>query len=269
VLEELSVSGLTLFYGDEGRDAVEPVRKACERSVSLIQEHWGLGVPKDCRVYIMSSLLGFVFQSAPWKHKIILVVTLPLWYFRERRVWPYVGGYERRYGGRRVVGVKPPRLIALGKSTFGDRIFIKIEDPSEKVQSITCHELVHAFTSHLPLPTWLKEGLAMLTVDRYFDKPMARQETLGSLQNASRKVRPGGSEQLDIEDQDATIYQYVRGYWLTRFLEETQPGLLKGLLSQGLDQKQLEGKIVVACGKSPAAFWDEIDGLILSHFTTI
>ncbi|MEJ2353715.1 MAG: hypothetical protein P8Y03_28375, partial [Anaerolineales bacterium] len=137
----------------------------------------------------------------------------------------------------------------------------------EKVQSITCHELVHAFTSHLPLPTWLKEGLAMLTVDRYFDKPMVRQETLGSLQHASRKASPRGIEQLDIKDYDATVFQYVRGYWLTRYLEETQPGLLKGLLSQGLDQNQLVDKIVVACGKEPEAFWDEIDGLILSRFT--
>jgi hypothetical protein len=204
-LEALSVSGLTLVYNNEGRDAVEPVREACERSVSLIQEHWGFDVPRDCRVYIMSSLLGFVFQSAPWKYKIILAVTLPLWYFRERRVWPYVGGYERRYDHRRVVGVKPPRLIALGKSTFGDRIFIKIEDPSEKVQSITCHELAHAFTSHLSLPTWLKEGLAMLTVHRYFDKPTVRHESLELLQHSSRKASPAGTQQLDIEDQDATV----------------------------------------------------------------
>ena len=109
----------------------------------------------------------------------------------------------------------------------------------------------------------------MLTVDKYFDKPTVRNESLELLQQSFHKASPGGSEQLDIEDQDATVYQYVRGYWLTRFLEETQPGLLKDLLSQGFDQKGLEGKIVVACRKSPAAFWDEIDGLILSHFTTI
>jgi hypothetical protein len=265
-LEELSVSGLTLFYKNEGWGAVEPVREACERSVSLIQERWGLAVPRDCRVYIMSSLTGFVFQSAPWKYKIILAVTLPLWYFRERRVWPYAGGYERSYGHRRVVGVKPPRLIALGKSTFGDRIFIEIENPSEKVQSVTCHELAHAFASHLSLPTWLKEGLAMLTVDKYFDKPTVRHESLELLQHSSRKASPAGTQQLDIEDQDATVYQYVRGYWLTRYLEETQPGLLKGLLSQGLDRKDLEGEVIAACGKSPEAFGNEIDGLILSHF---
>jgi len=35
-----------------------------------------------------------------------------------------------------------------------------------KVQQIACHELVHAFTSHLRLPVWLHEGLAMVTVDR-------------------------------------------------------------------------------------------------------
>ena len=53
-------------------------------------------------------------------------------------------------------GVKPPRLVQLADRRAGDQIFVKEKDIGEKVQSITCHELAHAFTSHLRLPAWLK-----------------------------------------------------------------------------------------------------------------
>ena len=31
----------------------------------------------------------------------------------------------------------------------------------EKIQHLTCHELVHACTAHLRLPFWLNEGIAV------------------------------------------------------------------------------------------------------------
>ena len=48
---------------------------------------------------------------------------------------------------------------------------------ASQVQRIACHELVHAYTAHLKLPAWLHEGLAMLTVDRFFERPTVKRES--------------------------------------------------------------------------------------------
>ncbi len=104
-MKTIAVAGLALFFDDDERDTAESVRHACEKSVQIIHAHWGLETPEDCRVYVMRSLLHFVFHSAPWSWRILLGVTFPLWYPRQRRIWPYAGGYEQRYGRRLAVGV--------------------------------------------------------------------------------------------------------------------------------------------------------------------
>jgi hypothetical protein len=49
---------------------------------------------------------------------------------------------------------------------MGESIFAKEENPEQILLPIVCHELTHACSSHLDLPTWLNEGLAMVSVDR-------------------------------------------------------------------------------------------------------
>jgi hypothetical protein len=265
-MQRISINGLTLYFGEEDQDTVAQIRQACEKSVHLMQEHYGLDTPKDCRVYIMTSWIGFMFHSAPWPWKVLLVVTLPLWANRVKKVWLLAGGWEQRFGQRRAVGVKPPRILQLADKRIGDRFFVSRENVDERVQSITCHELTHAFTSHLELPTWLKEGLAMVMVDKYFEEPTVRYETLEMLERPSDKHSTGGRQKLKIEDEEAMVDLYARGYWLTRYIEETQPGLLKGLLSRRYHHDELESKIAAAYGKRIEEFWGEIDEVLYSHF---
>ncbi len=267
-MQKIVVEGLTLYFAAEEQEAAGLVREACERSARLLREQWGLAAPEDCRVYLMTSWLDFVFRSAPWPWKVLLALTLPLWVFRVRKLWPLAGGWAQSYGRRRTVGVKPPRLLQLADRRMGERIFIEEGTLDEKVQRITCHELTHAFTSHLRLPPWLREGLAMVAVDRCFGRPTVRQETLALLELSLGKQSTRGDRRLRIEDEDALITLYARGYWLTRYIEETRPGLLKGLLSRRYRQDELEGKIAAAYGKRPEEFWSEMDGVLSSHFST-
>jgi hypothetical protein len=265
-METMPASSLTLFFNAEEREAAELIRQACEKSVPLIHERWGLDPPQDCRVYVMTSWSRFVFHSAPWQRKLLFAVLLPFWALRARKLWRYAGGWVRSYGTRVTVGVKPPRLVQLGDSSIGDRIFVPAQDVYEKVQLNTCHELVHAFTDHLGLPVWLHEGLAMVTVDRFAGKPTVRNATLEPIERWSHHTNPGGSEELRLEDPDAVVYLYVRGYWLTRYVEETRPALLKGLLSRSLRSDELESEIAAAYGKGREEFWREIDGMLVARF---
>ena len=260
-METLFVEGVTLYFDPSERQAAELIKPACARSIQIIRELWDLPAPEDCRVYVMTSWRRFAFQSAPWPWRILMAVTYPLWSPAVRRTWSHAGGYAQRYGRRRVVGLKPPRLVQIGDRSIGERIFLPVADVEEKVQHNTCHELAHAFVDHLRLPDWLKEGLAMVTVDRFAGRATIRPETVQALGRAE----PGGRQRINTDDPDSVVYLYVRGYWLTRYLEETQPGLLKGLLVRRTTHQALEGDVAVALGISHEEVWRETDPRVAAH----
>jgi hypothetical protein len=258
--------GLTLFYDPEEGEAAELIRSACEKSVRIIQECWGLEKPKDCRVYVMTSWLHFLFHSPPWPWRILVALSMPLLYFRASRLWQYAGGWAQGYGERRAIGIKPPRLLQLADRSIGNQIFVRKNDINQEVQHVTCHELVHAFTSHLKLPMWLNEGLAMVTVDKFSGTPTVIPTTIETLCRSSRQADPGQYRQVQKMDQDTFVYHCVRGYWITRYIEEIQPELLKSLLAQRLSHGVLENKVAAAFGMDRAEFWNTIDRIVVAHF---
>ena len=265
-METLPIAGLTLYFEPEDREAAGLIESACEKSVRVIHDHWGLETPEDCRVYVMRSLLHFVFDSAPVSWRLLLGITFPLWYPRQRRIWPYAGGYQQRYGRRLAVGVKPPRLMQEADGSLGARVFGHTDDIGEKVERTTCHELAHAFVGHLDLPAWLKEGHAMVTVDRYMGKPTVKQETLETIEMLEALAGNPGYRKVSMQDQDAAVYLYTRGYWITRYLDETQPELLRSLLQRRRSQSALETKVAAALGMDGERFQSEIDRMVIAHF---
>jgi hypothetical protein len=265
-MESMTVAGLTLFFDPEEREAAGLISRACERSVQINHEYWGLDTPEDLRVYVMTSWRHMVFHSAPGSWRILLAIAMPLWAPRARRMWPYVGGWEQRYGKRATVGIKPPRLMEAADRSIGERIFVPLEPVEERVRSVTCHELNHAFVAHLRPPAWLKEGLAMISVDQFFGKMTVRPETLASLKRPSQQAGAQSYRQVRVTDPDAAVYQYVRGYWVTRFLDETRPDLLRSLLVRRQRHEELEGEVAAAFDLGREEFWDSIDRMVVSHF---
>jgi hypothetical protein len=174
----------------------------------------------------------------------------------------------QRYGKRAAVGVKPPRLIEMSDKSIGQRIFVKDESLDQKVQLITCHELTHAFTAHLRLPMWLNEGLAMVMVDKFHGEPTVKLETLEELQGSKNNQSPGKYQKLSTKDKDALVYHYVRGYWITRYIEETKPDLLKEVLGRRFSHKVLEEKLASAYDMNREDFWKAIDGMLVEHYLT-
>ena len=260
--ETLSFGSLEVFFAAPDRTAAELIGAAAETSAHLIREHWGLAMTPDVRLYVMTSWLKPMFHAASWPWKILLGVTLPLWGLRARRLWRIAGGWAQQLGRRRMVGVKPPRLIQASASDLGARIFVQEADMTRKVEQITCHELTHAATAHLKLPSWLNEGLAMLTVDRFAGQPTVKAETSAALTHAPDTPRSRRYPQ----DPDALVYLYVRGYWLTRYFEETRPGTLKDLLTRHHPTTELESRIAAAYETEQAAFWRDLDKTVAAYF---
>lgn len=260
------IDGVALFYDVSEQEAAGLIAAACERSLGLLRDSWGLEAPGDLRVYVMTSWRRFLFDSAPWTWRPLLVLTAPFWYARVRRIWAYAGGWAQRYGRRYTVGIKPPRLIEASNRSLGQRIFAPEDDVRRKVEHVTCHELTHACTAHLRLPTWLNEGLAMLAVDRYAGRPTVRPETLAVVEHRAGSTSFKRRERIRVRDEDATVYQYVRGYWLARYLEETRAGLLKRLLARPRRRGKLEREIAAAYGQEAEAFWGAVECMAVSHF---
>jgi hypothetical protein len=265
-MKSMDASGLTLFFDPDEQDAAQLIAQACEKSVGVIGTLWGLDRPRDCRVYVMTSWPRFAFHAAPWHWRILMGLTLPFWYSRGSKMWVYAGGFAQRYGRRRAIGVKPPRLLQLSDRSIGDLIFVRGIDVRQEVQRVTCHELTHAFAGHLRLPMWLNEGLAMVTVDRYAGQPTVKSETLEAITRSAQSPSPGRYRKLQAGDRDALVYHAARGYWLTRYVEDTQPELLRDLLSQRYRHRELEEKVAAAYGMGYDEFWRTIDGLLVSHF---
>lgn len=265
-MESIAANGVALFFDPKEREAGVTIKIACEQSLKTINDSWGLEPPEDCRVFIMTSWPGCVFLGAPPGTKILLGLTMPLWYSEFKKRWENAGGWAQRYGKRQVVGIKTPRLIAITPETIGESIFIQEEDLNYKVLSIVCHELTHACSSHLGLPTWLHEGLAMVTVDRCLGRTTVQKNTLQLLMESDQATR--GEEKIDLRNQSKAeiILIYVRGYWLTRYLAETQPYLMKSLLNQHVSHQTLEENLASSLGIRTENFWVEIDDQVVAHF---
>lgn len=266
-MDSRAIGGLTLFFDREEREAADLIGSACERSVAIMRELWGLEDPGDCRVYVMTSWLRFVFHSAPWPWRLYWAVTLPVRYAYAQKLWEVAGGWSQRYGQRRAVGVKPPRLLRQAKSAIGQRIFTKREI-DDSVQHNTCHELVHAFTDHLGLPAWLREGLAMVTVDRFAGTSTVRDETLEVLVGPSPGSWPDKTT-ADPRHLEHIVSVYVRGYWLTRYLAETRPELLRRLLERPQPGRPIEDILAAELGLGGEECWREIDQVVAAYFGRI
>jgi hypothetical protein len=203
-----------------------------EATVTTLGARWGLQVPGGCEVHVLTDPDAFLRATAPPRWRWLLGVTRPLWRTRAERVFALAGGWMQPWRGRPAVGVKPPELLARAETRLGERLFLPVPDPFEKVGHIATHELTHAFTAHLRLPPWLNEGLAMRAVDHVAGRSTVREDsrelarldpaTLG--RRAYRRVQP--------RDHDALIELYATGYWLTRRLEDEAPALLAELLSR-------------------------------------
>ncbi|MCJ7626626.1 MAG: hypothetical protein MUO76_24295, partial [Anaerolineaceae bacterium] len=69
-MEKIEEKDFELFFDPQEHGSAELLRVAVEKSFQTIQEHWGLNLPEDLRVYVMTSWQRFIFHSAPWFWKI-------------------------------------------------------------------------------------------------------------------------------------------------------------------------------------------------------
>ncbi len=265
-MNTIKINKITVNYDAPERETAGLIAGACQRSVELAAESWGLLSPEDCQIYIMKSAIKFLFQSAPWIRRIYLGIALPLWYPQVNRIWQYAGAWTQRFGKRIVIGIKPPYMIKKSDRSIGARLFVEEPDINNKIQNFTCHELVHACSAHLRLPVWLNEGIAMLTVDRFVGKNTVRKDTLELVTRYSTQSPPPDQRKLFRLDNEKIAYHTIRGYWIVKYIEELHPGLLKNLFLKPHSSKHINEKIIEVMEMDSLRFWSEIDDMVIRYF---
>jgi hypothetical protein len=266
-MNEKNVADIHLFYEPAEHETAALLEIAIPRSVELLQQRWGLPVPADCRVYVMTSWAQFFFHPAKWPMKIYLGLFFPIIAYRARQVWPLAAGWTTTLGKRRVVGIKPPRLMQTADRSLGQLLFQPGLEMDDKVASTACHELTHAFTMHLRPPTWLNEGLATLAMEYYLNSRVVLPGTVHQLGALPSKYLGRGVEQMRTHNKQWFLLQYIRGYWLTRYIDETRPELLKTLLAEPRTNTALEETLAAGYGKKVGRFWKEIDKELIAYFS--
>ncbi|MHC4943280.1 MAG: hypothetical protein ACYTG7_09710 [Planctomycetota bacterium] len=265
-MHSININGLTLWYETGEKETADLVRPVVEKTVQLTRSRWGVETPEDLHFHVMTSWLGFLFRAPPWLWRIYLGISLPLWFSRVKKLWRYAGGWSQQFGARHVAAVKPARLIEQADRSLGQRIFVQEENIEEKVRHTACHELTHALTSQLKLPNWLNEGLAMVGVDRCFEKSTVQPATLDLLEGGKKTGDQVIKLRITEGRKDAIVQLYVRGYWTTRFLDEAHPDLLKSVLSGRRSHEALEAELAAGLGVDRAAFWEQTLGCAAAHF---
>jgi hypothetical protein len=262
------VGDIRIIYPKKEAKTAELAAEACEEAFRLTRDIWGLKPPKDCRIYVMTSWLGFIINSAPPKWKLSLLPTFPLWMPRIRRTWPYSAAWTQRYGPRIAIGIKPPRLIERSQRKIGSIMLVEEPDPDLNIRNVTCHELIHACSARLILPMWLNEGIALYGTERFSGKPSIRTETLRLIREHSPKEGPPSYSRLSRMRVEQIAYHDSRGYWLVKYLEETSPGFLKSLFDLHRYESELEEKIAEKLGIGKEDLWLKIDDIITGRYLT-
>ena len=265
-MKSRTINNIVVHFPPEEEQTADVIAEVCENVPVFARQAWNLPMPRDCCIYVMASWLGFYVRSAPPVWRIYLAATLPLWSYRVQRMWPYAGAWTQRFGKKVAIGIKPPRLWEQSDKTIGRLIMVPEPDVKAKIRAVACHELVHACSAHLRLPPWLNEGIAMASVDQLLGKPTVRQDTLQLMQRSGPKPLPTGNRGISDMDVGNIAYEYVRGYWLVRYLEETHPGLLAGMLSKRHRAAWIEDYLAVQIGLEQGCLWSSLDSVIADHF---
>jgi hypothetical protein len=260
------VGNVILLYEESEAASAQLVLQATQETELLLRTRWSLELPGNVHLLVMTSWSQFMFNAAPWPWRVALALTLPLWARRVQAMWKVAGGWTNRFGRRVAIGVKPPALLEQSDRRIGERIFVQEDDLEVKVRQITCHELTHAATSALKLPLWLNEGLAARSVDHFSGHSTVRIETLQSLRDPDRKPQPLSYRQLKTQDRDRVVYQFARGYWLTRWLDESYPDILARLISTRMATAELERILAEGLSLGMPDLWPSIDAALLKRF---
>jgi hypothetical protein len=227
-MESILFKGIKIYYDANWKPFVETCRRTFEKGIPLIQDMWGLKVPRNC-IFILRCSKGDI--RAGWTCNIfpLVVINLPL------PISPF------------------DKLI--GNELLKSEITLE-----KKIEVIIIHELVHVCSMHLR--DWRHEGIALYTQDVFMGHQTIRETTINIIDQykGNRKAPP--TRDFISLSKDEAIYHYSHVYWLTKYLESEYPGFLKKHSSD----YQIDNKIRKKLNITGGDYWMKIDKMLVNRF---
>jgi len=258
----VEVAGFELVSGGQADAGV--IADAVRDSVPVIEGMWPLRRPRWAKVVVWTDWLDGYRKGLPWYQRMLLPLMRKRIDGYGKRLWKLVGGITLRTVPPAVL-VKPPRLLEEADVRLGEKLFVRLDDITDRVRSVTCHELVHAYATGKGLSPWLNEGLAMLTVDRFFGFDTVKPQTLELYVGG---VDPPISSYLSLPKltDSELVRLYARGYWITRYLHERHPDTLSKMVRKRYSNGDRERQIARAVGVPRRRLWEQMDSIVFDHF---
>lgn len=257
-----TIKTIRFVYPETEKKDAAVIKEAILSCSEICSDHWSLATTQEVWVVLMTDWKMFLDMAAPPSWKPLIWFTKRFQAARFEQIWLVAGGWNQSFGKRVVAGVKPGHLIETADRHIGEKLFVPDTDLAEKVFTITCHELTHAFTDYLRLPVWLHEGLAMRTADLCLGRQTVQMETLSRLQNSTY----GRITRYQLQDEEALIQLYVRSYWLIRWLENEQFETLHSWLHHPMKPTILEEALAKLVAVPVQQLWDRMDAFLASRF---
>lgn len=266
-MQKLRIKGQLVFAHPDDHESAILAGHIAIAATKMLKKHWSLSSPGAVRVYLITDLVKFRLHSAPWPQKIIRTISLPLWRNIARDFWFQAKGVAEPYYSRPAIGIKPPRLLdTTMKTPYGA---VMVDEPGlvSTLRNVICHEMTHVYTASRKLPRWLNEGLAVLASELFVGMPLVKPESLALLKPRGEGRPPESLHWINIRNDTALIYEYVRGYWITRYLEETYPRLLRKIIIRMRSHVRIHKTIADQLSIPYAIFWADIDAVVAKHFS--
>ena len=263
-----AVSGIAMVPSSESIHVIDKignpetanlVDSVCAETQAFLQSQWNLTLAKPCRVTITHDWVDML-ESLP--NVRLLTKLIPAYRRMFERTWRVVRAFALINLGHQVVIAVKPYVDENTDRSIGQHIFLELGEP-QMLKGIICHELTHAFTSHLRLPLWLNEGLAMLAVDQFLGCNTVKPASLELLKDNPQAAFRASYRNLVAQPPELVAAQYAFGYWLTRYVHQQNPDALADILNKPRRNKQLKQRVMTICAASHV---DEIYPLLLEAF---
>ena len=266
VVQTRAIRGLTLYFNAEDQTAANLIGEACDTSVDLIHTTWNLETPANVCVYVMTSWLHFVFHSAPWTWRVLLAITLPLWVLRMRRMWQIAGRWRNVTANAAPSASSHHVFYKLQTRALANASSSRVSTSTKKSAATPATNSSTPFRPISSCPSGSTRDWQWSRSTSSQAQPTVQPTSLETLALTTDKINPRSYRGVHPTDPDGLVYLTTRGYWITRYLEATNPGLLQELLSEKMTHAALEDRVAAACGIDRETFWRNIDQMVVAQF---
>lgn len=225
---------------------------------------WDFKSPTNIEIYITKSDFKFALMTHSILQKLFLItLLLPYWILierKKRKKWRAVSHFQKKYP---IILLKPIEIYGRLDNSIGKLIYIdgKMYKKKDRFLITLCDQLVNAcIPSKIPL--WINEGVSSLTVENLIKKQIYKNASIQLLKNDYKIINV---HEFSKVSDNCIAYNYAKGYWTVRYLEENYPGFLKETFKEYRGEEIVD-QIRLKLGLNHEKFWEQLDELLYENY---